>query len=56
MSLSLINSNSDFAGRVIKTSYLLYFRIVKFHYVEETRDGSSLLVLVKFVGASQHKR
>ena len=32
MTLSLNNSNNDFVGWVIKTSWLTYFRSVKFHY------------------------
>ena len=41
---SLNNSNKDFdfVGWVIKTSWLIYFRSVKFHYVEETNDASSV--------------
>ena len=38
----------------IKTSWLIYFRSVKFHYVKETH--MMLVALVKIVVASQHKR
>ena len=53
---SLTNSNRDFdfVGWVIKTSWLIYFRSVKFHYVKETH--MMLVALVKIVVASQHKR
>ena len=56
MTLSLKNSNKDFdfVGWVIKTSWLIYFRSVKFHYVKETH--MMLVALVKIVVASQHKR
>ena len=56
MTLSLNNSNKDFdfVGWVIKTSWLIYFRSVKFHYVNETH--MMLVALVKIVVASQHKR
>ena len=52
------NKNFDFVDGVIKTPCLFYFRSVKFHYVKETHTkfSSSLLVLVKVVVASQHKR
>ena len=58
MTLSLINLNKDFdfVGWVIKTPCLFYFRCVKFHYVKETHDISCLLVLVKPVVTSKHKR
>ena len=58
ITLSLINSNTDFdfVGWVIKTPCLFYFGSVKFHYVKETRDINSLLMLVKIVLASQQKR
>ena len=58
ITLSLINSNKDFdfLGCVIKTACLFYFCSVKFHYVKETHDINSLLMLVKIVLASQHKR
>ena len=45
MILSLNNSNKDFdfVGWVIKTSWLIYFRSVKFHYVKLNRlDASSV--------------
>ena len=50
------NSNKDFefVGWVIKTSWLICFRSVKFHYVKETH--MMLVALVKIVVASQHKR
>ena len=56
MTLSLNNSNKDldFVGWVIKTSWLIYFRSVKFHYVEKTH--MMLVALVKIVVVSQHKR
>ena len=56
MTLSLKNSNKyfDFVGWVIKTSWLIYFRSVKFHYVKETH--MMLVALVKIVVAHQHKR
>ena len=56
MTLSLKNSNEDFdfVGRVIKTSWLIYFRNVKFHYVKETH--MMLVALMKIAVASQHKR
>ena len=56
MTLSLNNSNKgfDFVGWVIKTSWLIYFRSVKFHYVKETHV--MLVALAKIVVASQHKR
>ena len=57
MTLSLNNSNEDFdfvCCRVIKTSWLIYFRSVKFHYLKETH--MTLVALVKIVVASQHKR
>ena len=55
--LSLINSNKDFDfGWVIKTPCVFYFRSVKFHYVKETHDISSLLMLVKIVLASRYKK
>ena len=56
MTLSLNNSNKyfDFVGWVIKTSWLIYFRSVKFHYVKETHI--MLVALVKIFVASQHKR
>ena len=56
MTLSLKNSNKDFdfVAWVIKTLWLIYFRRVKFHYVKETH--MMLVVLVKIVVASQHKR
>ena len=55
MTLSLNNSNEDFdfVGWVIKTSWLTYFRSIKFHYVRETR--TMLEALVNIVVASQHK-
>ena len=56
MILSLNNSNKDFDFvdcRVIKTSWLIYFRSAKFHYVKET--PMMLVALVKIVVASQHK-
>ena len=55
MTLSLNNSNKDFdfVGWVIKTSWLIYFRSLKFHYVKETH---MMLVALKIVVASQHKR
>ena len=58
ITLSLINSNKDFDffGCVIKTPCVFYFRSVKFRYVKETHDISSLLTLVKIVLASQHKK
>ena len=54
MTLSLKNSNKDvdFVGWVIKTSWLIYFRSVKFNYVKETH--MMLVALVKIVVASQH--
>ena len=57
MALSLKNSNKDFdfdVGWIIKTSWLIYFRSVKFHYVKETH--MMLVALVKIVVASEHKR
>ena len=44
---SLNNSNKDFdfVGWVIKTSWLIYFRSVKFHYEKETH--TMLVALVK---------
>ena len=56
MTLSLNNSNKDFdfVGLVIKTSWLIYFGSVKFHYVKETH--MMLVALVKIVVVSQHKR
>ena len=56
MTLSLNNSNKDFdfVGWVIKTSWLIYFRSVKFQYVKETH--MMLVALVKIVVASQHKK
>ena len=45
MTLSINNSNKDFdfVGWVIKTSWLIYFRSVKFHYVKETHiDAGSV--------------
>ena len=56
MTLSWNNSNKDFdfVGWVMKTSWLIYFRSVKFHYVKETH--MILVALVKIVVASQHKR
>ena len=56
MTLSLKNSNKDFdfVGWVIKTSWLIYFRGVKFHYVKETH--MMLVALVKIVVICQHKR
>ena len=58
ITLSLINSNKDFdfVGWVIKTPCVFYIRSVKFHYVKETYDISSLLTLVKIVLASRHKK
>ena len=58
ITLSLISSNKyfDFVGWVMKTSYIFYFRTVKFHYMKETYDINSLLTLVKVVLASQRKR
>ena len=58
ITLPLINSNKelDFVGRLIKTPCLLYFRNVKFHYVQETHDINSRLTLVKIVLTTQHKR
>ena len=46
MTLSLKNSNN-------KTSWLIYFRSVKFNYVKAT--DMMLVALVKAVEASQHK-
>ena len=45
ITLSLINWNKDFdfVGWVIKIPRVFYFRSVKFHYVKETHDISSLL-------------
>ena len=56
MTLSTKNSNKDFdfVGWVIKTSLLIYFRSIKFHYVKETH--MMLVALVEIVVASQHKR
>ena len=54
LSLNISNKDFDFAGWVIKTSWLIYFRSVKFHYVKETH--MMLVALVKIVVASQHKR
>ena len=56
MTLSLNDSNKDFdfVGWVITTSWLIYFRSVKFHYVKETH--MMLVALVKIIVASQHKR
>ena len=56
MTLSVKNWNKDFdfVGRVINTSWLIYFRSVKFHDVKETR--MILVALVKIAVASQHKR
>ena len=56
MTLSIKNSNKDFdfVGWVIKTSLLIYFRNIKFHYVKETH--MMLVALVEIVVASQHKR
>ena len=56
MTLSLNNSNKDFdfVGWVIKTSWLIYFPSVKFHYEKETH--MMLVALMKIVVASQHKR
>ena len=51
-----MNKDFDFVGWVIKTPCLFYFHSVKFHYVKETHDINSLLMLVKIVLASQHKR
>ena len=58
ITLSLINSNKDFdfAGWVIKTPCVFYFRSVNVHYVKETHDINSLLTMVKIVLASQHKK
>ena len=61
ITLSLINSNKDFdfvgwAIKIVKTPCVFYFRSVKFHYVKETYDISSLLTLVKIVLASRHKK
>ena len=55
MTLSSKNSNKDcdFVGWVIKTSWLIYFRSVKFHYVKETH--MMLVALVKIVVASQRR-
>ena len=57
MTLSLNNWNKDFdfVGWVIKTScssWLIYFRSVKFQYVKEIH--MMLVALVKIVVASQH--
>ena len=54
MTLSLNNSKKDFdfVGWVMKTSWLIYFRSVKFHYVKETH--MMLVALVKIVIASQY--
>ena len=56
MTLSINNSNKDFdfVGWVIKTSWLIYFRSVKFHYVKET--PMMLVALVKIVEASHLKK
>ena len=56
MTLSIKNSNKDFdfVGWVIKTSLLIYFRSIKFHYVKETH--MMIVALVEIVVASQHKR
>ena len=40
----------------LSTPCVFYFRSVKFHYVKETHDISSLLTLVKIVLASLHKK
>ena len=54
LSLKSSNKNFDFVGWVIKTSWLIYFRSVKFNYVKETHMMP--VALVKVVVASQHKR
>ena len=56
MTLPLKNWNKDFdfVGWVIKASWLIYFRSVKFHYVKETH--MMLVALVKIVAASQQKK
>ena len=53
MTLSLKNSNKDFdfVGWVFKTSWLIYFRSVKFHNVKETH--MMLVALVKIVVAQK---
>ena len=54
LSLNNLHKDFDFVGWSIKTSWLIYFRSVKFHYVKETH--TMLVALVKIVVASQHKR